>query len=97
MSGTQRKPMHEPSSGEDGDIAGDTRKAEERGIMKIFSIMEFDRIGDELAELLALMEKGRVKAPPLTTYPLADGPKALQHMKDGRVRGKIILKMNDAT
>jgi D-arabinose 1-dehydrogenase-like Zn-dependent alcohol dehydrogenase len=54
--------------------------------------MEFDRVGAELAEILDMMEKGLVSSPPLTRYRLDAGARALQHMKDGRVRGKIVLE-----
>jgi NADPH:quinone reductase len=79
---------------QDGDIATDIEKAAKLGYIKIFSIMEFDRIGDELGEILALMAQGQVKAPPLMPYPLISGPEALQAMKDGGVRGKIVLEMS---
>lgn len=78
---------------QDGDIAGDTEKAASLGYAKIFSIMEFDRIGKELGEVLALMAGGKVNPPPLSPYSLEQGPNALQAMKDGGVRGKIILKV----
>jgi NADPH2:quinone reductase len=78
---------------QDGDISGDMEKAAERGYSKVFSIMEFDRIGYELADVLALMATGKVKPPPLTIYPLEAGREALQAMKDGGVRGKIVLEM----
>ena len=76
---------------QDGDIAGDTAKAAELGYEKILSIMEFDRIGEELGEVLALMAEGKVMPPPLTAYPLERGVQALEAMKRGGVRGKIVL------
>lgn len=79
---------------QDGDIAAHIEKAARLGYTKIFSFMEFDRIGDELGEILAHMAEGKVKAPPLTHYPLSSGSEALQAMKDGGVRGKIVLEMS---
>jgi NADPH2:quinone reductase len=76
---------------QDGDIAGDTAKAAQLGYEKILSIMEFDRIGEELSEVLALMANGKVTPPPLTAYPLKQGVQALEAMKRGSVRGKIVL------
>lgn len=78
---------------QDGDIAGDIEKAAENGFTKIFSIMEFDRIGGELGEILDLMDRGLVTPPPLARYPLKDGAKALEQAKNGGVRGKIILQI----
>ncbi|MDG2003653.1 MAG: NADP-dependent oxidoreductase [Novosphingobium sp.] len=77
----------------DGDIEGDAQRASARGFEKIFSIMEFDRIGDELAEVLGMMSQGLVKAPPLETFPLDRASEALERMKAGGVRGKIVLTM----
>jgi NADPH2:quinone reductase len=78
---------------QDGDIAAEAARAAARGCEKILSIMNFDRIGEELAEILALMARGEVKSPPLTAYPLERGAEALAHMKRGGVRGKLILTM----
>lgn len=75
----------------DGDVAGDAARAAERGFEKILSIMEFDRIGDELAEVLAMMANGQVGTPPLEDYPLDQAAQALERMKAGGVRGKIVL------
>jgi NADPH:quinone reductase-like Zn-dependent oxidoreductase len=78
---------------QDGDIAGDTERAARRGFAKIFSIMNFDRIDAELGEILDLMAAGQVKTPPLAAYPLAEGAKALEKMRAGGVRGKIVITM----
>jgi NADPH2:quinone reductase len=78
---------------QDGDIAAETSRAAERGCEKLFSIMNFDRIGEELGEILALMARGEVKSPPLTPYSLDRGAEALEHMKRGGVRGKIVITM----
>jgi NADPH:quinone reductase len=78
---------------QDGDVVAETSRAADRGCEKILSIMNFDRIGEELAEILALMARGEVKSPPLTRYPLDRGAEALEHMKRGAVRGKILITM----
>jgi len=77
----------------DGDIEADTSAASERGFEKILSIMEFDRIGEELAEVLDLISQGLVKRPPLETFSLVEAGKALERMKAGGVRGKIVLNV----
>jgi NADPH2:quinone reductase len=78
---------------QDGDISGDIKKAAQLGFSKIFAFVEYDRVGQELAEILVLMDKKVVKTPPLINYPLEAGPEAMQRMKDGGVKGKIILKI----
>lgn len=81
---------------QDGDVQGDIEKAAELGFTKVFAFVAYEGFGDDLAEILALMEKGAVKTPPLTSYPLDSAPEALQHMKDGGIRGKIILTVSNA-
>lgn len=78
---------------QDGDISGDTARAAKRGFTKVFSIIDFSRVGEELGEILELIATAANMPPPQTVYPLAEGPKALQHMKGGGVRGKIVLKV----
>jgi len=63
------------------------------GFTKIFAFVEYDRVGEELGEILTLMDKRVVKTPPLINYPLEAGPEAMQRMKDGAIQGKIILKV----
>jgi NADPH2:quinone reductase len=78
---------------QDGDISGDIKKTAQLGFTKIFAFVEYDRVGQELGEILALMDKRVVKTPPLINYPLQAGPEAMQRMKDGGIQGKIILKV----
>lgn len=78
---------------QNGGIAAESSRAAERGCEKLFSIMNFDRIGEELAGKLALMVRDEVKSPALTRSPLDRGADALEHMKRGDVRGKIVITM----
>jgi hypothetical protein len=43
--------------------------------------------------MVRLFEQGAAGPPPLAVYPLDAGPKALQQMKAGGVRGKIVLNV----
>ncbi len=79
---------------QDGDVAVDAAAAAERGFSKILSIIDFDRIATDLGEMLHLMANGQVRAPPLTTYPLQAAASALQRMKAGRLRGKMVLQVH---
>ncbi len=79
---------------QDGDIAADTEKAALRGCTKIFSIIDFSHIDADLSEMLEMIDSGAVKAPPVHLFSLNDASQALQRMKDGQIRGKIVLKMD---
>ncbi|MFJ8438863.1 type I polyketide synthase [Kitasatospora griseola] len=52
-----------------------------------------DRIGEVLDELIALFERGALWHPPLTTWDVHDGAKALRHLSRARHRGKMALTM----
>ena len=78
---------------QDGDISGDIKKTAQLGFTKIFAFVDYDQVGQELTEILALLNKGVIKTPPLTMYPLEAGPEAMQRMKNGGVQGKIILEV----
>jgi len=49
----------------------------------------------ELAQIAALIEQGRIKPVIHAVYPLADVAKAEQVLDQGRVRGKIVLTLQD--
>ena len=58
---------------------------------KVELIMNFHHIGEELGGISALMAGGAVKSPPIMHYPLDRSGGALEHMKRGGVRSKILL------
>ena len=76
---------------QDGDLVRDGEAAAARGFSKIISIMEFDRIDQELAAILDLLDRKIVKTPPILRYPLNEGREALIRMKQGGVQGKIVI------
>lgn len=78
---------------QDGDVSAETERAAKRGLSKILSIIDFDRVGEDLGEMLALLAQGRIAPPPLIRYPLEEASRALEHMKSGGVRGKIVLRV----
>ncbi len=78
---------------QDGDVQGDVKRAGSRGFTKILSIMDFDRVGAELGEILELMARGLVKTPPLEIHPLDEAAGALKRVKEGGVRGKVVLRV----
>lgn len=79
---------------QDGDVTSDMDKARRLGFTKVLAFVSYERFGEDLEEILALIERGLVRTPPLTVYPLEAGPEAMQRMKAGAVQGKIILKVN---
>jgi NADPH:quinone reductase-like Zn-dependent oxidoreductase len=46
---------------------------------------------DDLVVLKELIESGQVTPALDRTYPLSETPRAIQHHKDGRARGKIVI------
>ncbi len=79
---------------QDGDIAGETELAARRGFTKIFSIMSFDRIAEELEDIVEMSAKGQVKAPPIRVFTLDRAGEALDNLKNGGVRGKLVLTID---
>ncbi len=45
----------------------------------------------DLVALTELIESGKVIPAVERTYPLSEAPAAVQHMVDGRARGKIVV------
>lgn len=78
---------------QDGDVAAEAERATKRGMTKVLSIMDFDRVSEELREILDLLVAGKVTAPPLMGFRLDEAPEALQQMKTGHIRGKIVLSV----
>jgi NADPH:quinone reductase-like Zn-dependent oxidoreductase len=48
-------------------------------------------VGEDLAGIRALIEAGRLRIPVERTYPLAEGPEAIEQVKLGHTRGKLVL------
>lgn len=49
--------------------------------------------GADLDALRALFEEGKLSCAVDRTYPLAEAPTAIQHLMDGRARGKLVVTM----
>jgi NADPH2:quinone reductase len=78
---------------QDGDVVGESERAAQRGFSKTLSIMDFDRIAAELQDIMTMLSSGQAVTPPLTCYPLEAAPEALQYVKAGVTRGKVVLRM----
>jgi len=51
---------------------------------------------DDLRELSALMEAGKITPVIDRSYTLADVPAALRYLETGRARGKVVILVEDA-
>jgi len=79
----------------DGDVEGDMKRAAELGVRKIFSVMNDEVAFQDLVTIVTLIETGKVKTPPITIMPLQQAGAAHTLVKDGKVHGKIVLKVAD--
>jgi synaptic vesicle membrane protein VAT-1 len=50
-----------------------------------------DLIDEAMAEILALLEKGELKPPPVKTYPFSEVAKAHRDLQSGQTVGKLVL------
>lgn len=79
----------------DGDIEGDIALAAKRGLRKVFAVMSDDNSQQDMDDIIALIVSGKVKTPPLTILPLEKAGEAHQLLQDGKVHGKLVLKVAD--
>lgn len=70
-------------------------KAAERGIEILSNMIAANRIPDHFQGLAALYAAGRAKPPEIQSVPLDDVSAAHQQVRDGHVRGKIVLEISD--
>ncbi len=80
----------------DGDIGALKRTAESRGLRCHFLLLDYGPLREDIDNLRALIGKGGIKMPEITTFPLARAAEALQVVKAGGVRGKIVIDINGA-
>lgn len=77
----------------DGDIAADTAEAKQRGVEKIFAIMNDVGCSVDLGKIAGLIATGTVSMPPIECFELADIAAAHNKIESGRVRGKLVLRV----
>jgi NADPH2:quinone reductase len=77
----------------DGDVAAETERARAVGREKIYAIMDTTHAGVELEQVAALLAGGQIKSPPLRLYDLEDARDALEEVRGGHVRGKVLLRV----
>lgn len=77
----------------DGDVEGDMQRAAERGVQKLFSVMNDEVAFRDLADIVALIDAGKVQVPPIEVMPLRAAGAAHELLKSGKVHGKIVLEV----
>ena len=78
----------------DGDIAAETAAARARGREKIYAIMDGTFAGEQLAAIGALLAGGELRPPPVGIFDLQDANIAVENVRSGHVRGKLVLRVN---
>lgn len=73
----------------------DPEEAKTLGVNLAFVMSSHERSGRQLTEIVDLYNKGKLKAPALEVLPLDQAGEAQRRVKDGHVRGKILLKVAD--
>jgi NADPH:quinone reductase-like Zn-dependent oxidoreductase len=73
----------------------DPVEAEKKGVRLIYTMSNRLKAGDQLRTIVELYNQGVFTAPYLTELPLEEAGEAHRRVKDGHVRGKIVLKVAD--
>ena len=79
----------------DGDVEADFKAAAERGLTKVFSVMNDEVAYRDMAAIIELVVAGAVRVPPLDVLPIQQAGQAHTLVEQGRVTGKIVLKVAD--
>ncbi len=78
-----------------GEPQFDTAKAEARGVRIIPTMSNHLRAGRQLRATVDLFNRGVFRAPQIDIMPLEAAGEAQRRVKDGHVRGKILLRVAD--
>jgi NADPH:quinone reductase-like Zn-dependent oxidoreductase len=73
----------------------DRAAAEARGVRIVPTMSNHLRAGGQLRTIVGLFNQGVFRAPELTILPLEQAGEAQSRVKDGHVRGKILLRVAD--
>jgi NADPH:quinone reductase-like Zn-dependent oxidoreductase len=81
-----------------GNITGGFERSMAAPLFSLFSGQKFKGLvakenHQDLEALTALFEAGRVKPVVEKIYPLAEAPAAIAYLHDGRVRGKVVVRV----
>ncbi len=73
----------------------DMDAAAARNVQVIHTMSNRERAGDQLRTIVDFYNKGVFRAPEITVLPLTEAGEAHRRVKDGHVRGKILLHVAD--
>jgi NADPH:quinone reductase-like Zn-dependent oxidoreductase len=81
-----------------GKVTGGFERSMAAPLASLFSGQKFKGLvakenHQDLVALTALFEAGRVKPAVEKVYPLAEAPAAIAHLHEGRVRGKVVVRV----
>jgi NADPH2:quinone reductase len=79
----------------DGDIAGDTAAAQQRGLTKKYALMNPALAHQQFAAMAPLFDAGQVPTPALEVLPWEQVVRAHELVATGHVRGKIVLEVTE--
>ncbi|MDB5673948.1 MAG: NADP-dependent oxidoreductase [Sphingomonas bacterium] len=74
-------------------VKNEPRPAPQRGIRIATAMSSRDREAGQLAALIEAVRSGRVKLPAIETIPARDATAGIERLKQGHVRGKLVVAM----
>jgi NADPH:quinone reductase-like Zn-dependent oxidoreductase len=78
-----------------GETLPDPAAFAAKGISAIRASASFERMGEHLTALVAAVADGTMTVPPFETLSLAEAATALARVRDGHVRGKLVLPVDE--
>ncbi|WP_281555859.1 NADP-dependent oxidoreductase [Thalassomonas sp. RHCl1] len=78
---------------DDGDVEADMARAQQHGVSKILAFVSDANLGKEMAQLLELVDTGKITTPTAEVFPLDKVAQAHQKLETGHVRGKLLLRL----
>jgi NADPH2:quinone reductase len=84
-----------PTLVDDGDAEASFAAAAEKGVKRVFSMMDDNQCAGTLQKIAELVAGKAIQLPPLREFALRDVARAHAIMQQGHTRGKIVLKVAD--
>lgn len=79
----------------DSDLTPIHVEAERRGLRVHYLVLDHLRIADDAAVMMGLLNDGKMRAPSVTAFPLERAGEAIDRLRAGKLRGKLIIKVAD--
>ena len=84
-----------PTLVDDGDAEASLAAAAEKGVKRVFSMMDDTHCAGTLQKIAELVAGEEIQLPPLREFTLRDVARAHEIIQRGHTRGKIVLKVAD--